>query len=116
MGADVQKVLYAAVPSAIFLCCIYINPTGRRLSAFISMLGNLTYSSYLLHFPIQLGIALLFSYLGWPIPYNQPTFLIAFFSITLFSAWIFYGKFEMTWQHFLRSRLTRKNQAKVEAA
>jgi peptidoglycan/LPS O-acetylase OafA/YrhL len=114
-GAEVRKVLYVAVPISIYLCCIYIIPTGQRLTSFISMLGNLTYSSYLLHFPIQLSLALVFSYLGRPIPYNNSAFFIVFFSITLFLAWLFYGKFEMPWQYFLRSRLIKKRRPGIEA-
>jgi peptidoglycan/LPS O-acetylase OafA/YrhL len=40
--------------------------------------GNMTYSCYLLHFPLQLIIALTFSALQWPIQYHDHLFWAAY--------------------------------------
>ena len=67
--------------------------------------GNMTYSSYLLHFPIQLMIALGFALLGAPIPYYNPTFFAVFIGGTLLASWLAYRWFEAPAQNFIRSRL-----------
>lgn len=48
--------------------------------------GNMTYSCYLLHFPIQLAIALGFSLAQQPIPYQNHLFWAAFVLPTLIAS------------------------------
>jgi peptidoglycan/LPS O-acetylase OafA/YrhL len=67
--------------------------------------GNMTYSSYLLHFPIQLMIALGFTLLGAPIPYYDTIFFVVFIASTMLASWLAYRWFEAPAQNFIRSRL-----------
>ena len=67
--------------------------------------GNMTYSSYLLHFPIQLMIALGFALFGAPIPYYDATFFVVFIASTMLASWVAYRWFEAPAQNFIRSRL-----------
>ncbi len=70
--------------------------------------GNMTYSSYLLHFPIQLTIALYFDYIGQPIPYYSLAFFTVFMLATLVASYCVYRLFEKPAQNYLRKTLKAK--------
>ena len=78
-------------------------PLGKLLEA----AGNMTYSSYLLHFPIQLLIALGFAMSGRPIPFYDNWFFVAFITTTLLAAFLTYRYFEAPAQSLLRKTLLR---------
>src|SRR5262249_636881 len=65
-------------------------PTQR----FVQAAGNMTYSSYLVHFPIQLTMAIGYSLLGRPIPYHEDWFFVAYVGTTLVAAYATYRWFE----------------------
>jgi peptidoglycan/LPS O-acetylase OafA/YrhL len=69
----------------------------------IEAAGNMTYSSYLLHFPIQLSLALYFSILGKPIPYRDASFFVLFIAATASAAYLGYVLFEAPAQKLIRS-------------
>jgi peptidoglycan/LPS O-acetylase OafA/YrhL len=52
------------------------------LQRFVEAAGNMTYSSYLLHFPIQLMVVLGFTFLRAPIPLYDGTFFGLFIGTT----------------------------------
>ena len=81
---------------------IAISASTRKL---VEAAGNMTYSSYLLHFPIQLTIALGFTLFGAPIPYYDATFFVVFIAGTMLASWFAYRWFEAPAQNFIRSRL-----------
>ena len=83
-------------------------PAIQRL---IEAAGNLTYSSYLLHFPIQLIIALGFATYGAPIPFYDARFFLAFVGITLVASRLTYLYFEAPAQRIIRDRLLRRSGA-----
>jgi peptidoglycan/LPS O-acetylase OafA/YrhL len=88
-------------------------PTQRLLQA----AGNMTYSSYLLHFPIQLVIALGFSIAGRPIPYHDHWFFAAFIGTTLLASYLTYRYFEAPAQALIRSSLlSGKSRSLARAA
>ncbi len=75
---------------------------GKR----ISFIGNLSYSSYLIHFPLQLIIMIVIKYLGTDtsIFYNKlPLFL--FFAVLIMLSLMSYRFIEIPAQRFLRKRL-----------
>lgn len=76
-------------------------PAGKLLEA----AGNMTYSSYLLHFPIQLLIALGFAMSGNPIPFYDGWFFTAFVTTTLLASYLTYRYFEAPAQALLRNHL-----------
>jgi peptidoglycan/LPS O-acetylase OafA/YrhL len=80
-------------------------PTQRLVQA----AGNMTYSSYLLHFPIQLAIAVLCSLLGRPIPYHNDWFFLAYIGTTLFASYATYRWFEAPAQALLRGTLLSRH-------
>jgi peptidoglycan/LPS O-acetylase OafA/YrhL len=88
-------------------------PTQR----FVRAAGNMTYSSYLLHFPIQLTIALGFSIARRPIPYRDDWFFAAFIGTTLLASYLTYRYFEAPAQALIRrSLLSRQSRPLAQAA
>jgi peptidoglycan/LPS O-acetylase OafA/YrhL len=76
-------------------------PSQRLLEA----AGNMTYSSYLLHFPIQILIALGFSIVRHPIPFYDDLFFASFVVATLLASYLTYRYFEAPAQTLIRSYL-----------
>ena len=90
----------------VLLFCLSRNivlpePAQRLLEA----AGNMTYSSYLVHFPIQLLIALVFAAAGRSIPLYSASFFAMYVSATLLTSYLAYRYFEAPAQAFLRKRL-----------
>ena len=90
----------------VLLFCLSRNivlpePAQRLLEA----AGNMTYSSYLVHFPIQLLIALVFAAAGRSIPLYSASFFAMYISATLLTSYLAYRYFEAPAQAFLRKRL-----------
>lgn len=57
---------------AIITECLKIP---KKYESCVAFLGNLTYSSYLLHFPLQFFVAIIYSNIGREIPYrSNPSF------------------------------------------
>jgi peptidoglycan/LPS O-acetylase OafA/YrhL len=77
--------------------------------------GNMTYSSYLLHFPIQLMIALGFSILSTPIPLYSVTFFAIYLATTLLASYLTYRYFEAPAQKLVRGFFLRPRAAAPEA-
>jgi peptidoglycan/LPS O-acetylase OafA/YrhL len=86
-------------------------PVSRPIQKVLESMGNMTYSCYLLHFPIQLSIAVAFSLLRLPIPYDDRLFCAAFVAGTLIASHFVYRHFEAPAQRLIRSRLWRKHGA-----
>ena len=96
--------LLAYMPVVIF-CLARDVRLPARAQRLIEVAGNMTYSSYLLHFPIQLVIVVGFSMVGAPIPIYETTFFAVFVSATLLASYLTYRYFEAPAQNFIRSRL-----------
>ena len=80
---------------------------GRR----ISFIGDISYSSYLLHFPLQLAFVLLFTVSGWSFAFfGNPLSLILFYAVLIPLSLASYRWFERPMQRFLRRRMSRSNR------
>ena len=66
--------------------------------------GSMTYSSYLLHVPIQLTAATLATYLNWRIPVYSRKLFVSFLAGTLLLSFYCFKYFEMPAQTYLRRR------------
>lgn len=72
-------------------------------------IGNLTYSSYLLHFPLQLVFVICFFALGYENSVFQSVpVLVSFFGLLTVLSWLTYQRFERPMQDALRLRLLVK--------
>jgi peptidoglycan/LPS O-acetylase OafA/YrhL len=83
-------------------CRIALPEPARKL---LEAAGNMTYSSYLLHFPIQLLIAVGFTMSGSPIPFYDGWFFASFVTATLLASYLTYRYFEAPAQTLLRNTL-----------
>ncbi|CCD93608.1 conserved membrane hypothetical protein; putative acyltransferase [Bradyrhizobium sp. ORS 375] len=113
-GTDLAEraaaLLLIYTPVLLFVCTIPLTLPGRA-EDLLQAAGNMTYSCYLLHFPIQLTIALAFASWGQPIPYGSHMFWIGFMGLTLSAAYLTYDWFEAPAQRLIRRALLRKNKA-----
>jgi peptidoglycan/LPS O-acetylase OafA/YrhL len=81
----------------------------------VSKLGDLTYASYLIHFPIQLALVLVVDWLGISrTVFLSPVALIAFIVVTFGLSWVVFHGFEMPAQKRVRAlALARETRAPV---
>ncbi len=97
--------LNTGTPVALLLAAL-VSPFFTGWTAQLAeTLGNLTYSSYLIHFPLQLVIMLLLGFAGvrHDLPYS-PWFLLAYLAIILPLARLIYKRVELPAQNYLRQR------------
>ena len=74
-----------------------------RFAGAIRAAGNLTYSTYLIHFPLQLGVAVMAVASGTTLPVGEPWFLLAYLAVTLWiGRWTFLH-FEAPVQEWIRA-------------
>lgn len=78
-----------------------VSPGTQKL---IEAAGNMTYSSYLMHFPIQLAIAIYFAVSGETIPSYSIPFFCSYVVATLITAYLVNRYFELPFQRYLRKR------------
>ena len=78
--------------------------------------GNMSYSSYLLHFPIQLAIVLGFTIVGLPIPLYDVWFFGFYLLTTLLAAYLTYRYFEAPAQSLIRGLTLRPRAGAAKTA
>jgi len=83
-------------------CEITLSASTRKL---LEAAGNMTYSSYLLHFPIQLLVASGFAVSGAPIPFYDGLFFAMFITSTLLASYFTYRYLEAPAQALFRTHL-----------
>lgn len=93
--------------TSVLYVFVAANSIFVPLAAGLTFLGNLTYASYLCHFPIQMAIMLVLPLVGWTVNYHQPWLLMSFLLITFTVAAFAFRQIEMPSQRYLRSRLRR---------
>jgi peptidoglycan/LPS O-acetylase OafA/YrhL len=98
-------ILLLAVPCLLVLVSRW--PGLNRWQQPIQFAGNLTYSSYLLHFPLQLLVAIGVAASGIVLPLTNPLFLLAYLGVTLVAAALSYRAFELPAQSWLRRRMLK---------
>jgi peptidoglycan/LPS O-acetylase OafA/YrhL len=92
----------------ILLFCLSRDITvPASIQKAVEAAGNMTYSSYLLHFPIQLVIVLGFAILRSPIPLYDVKFFGVYIATTLLASYFTYRYFEAPAQNLIRQNLIR---------
>lgn len=77
----------------------------RALQSAIAAVGNMTYSSYLLHFPLQLAVMILFAVGGRVVPIYSAAFFAAYLLTVLLLSYLTFRFFEAPAQRFIRGAL-----------
>jgi peptidoglycan/LPS O-acetylase OafA/YrhL len=102
---NVDFVLNFEIPVVLVVLALNSHFLTHRLSRVINALGNLTYGSYLLHFPIQILIMLAVDMLGINHHFAaSPYFLAAYIVGVLIVSHFAYCLFEMPAQRLIRAR------------
>ena len=87
---------------------LYFSPqnvqVGDKTKSIINGLGNLTYSSYLTHFPIQLAMVSWFSYQQKTIPFYDVRFFITYLLLVFVISFLTYRYVERPAQNFIRKK------------
>jgi len=105
--------LLTYTPILLFCLSREVNvPAGVQKA--VEAAGNMTYSSYLLHFPIQLMIVLGFAIFGASIPLYDVTFFAIYLAITLLASYLTYRYFEAPAQNLVREFFLRQTAAAPE--
>lgn len=104
--------LITYVPTLLFLSVRTVN-APPILKTITEAAGNMTYSSYLIHFPAQLLIVIFFQHTGQAVPYSSTSFFAIFISITLFASYLIYRFFELPARNYIRNNIG--TQSKIKA-
>jgi len=140
--AEHRKVIFAgcafAAAALLFVLHAHIIPLTQTVSLILAVLvvnsfiladeifsflhriawvGNLTYASYLIHFPIQLSLVIIFDALRIPRSlFLSPFAFTGFFAATFGLAWAVYYSYERGMQDMIRARWFGLDQRKAVAA
>jgi peptidoglycan/LPS O-acetylase OafA/YrhL len=85
------------------------------MQAVIEAAGNMTYSSYLLHFPVQLVIVLCFAAAGRPIPVYSGALFAVYLLTTLLLSYFTFRFFEAPAQRLIRGAFRKADAPAREA-
>ncbi|HEX5357796.1 MAG TPA: acyltransferase [Aquabacterium sp.] len=107
INGKLRAMFYVAVltPVALIVLLDWVQPRSATAIRWINRLGNTTYASYLLHFPLQLLLACLTSSLGFTLPLHEPAWVLAYLIGVFGLATVVYQLVEMPAQSWLRQRL-----------
>lgn len=114
LGARFDRVdfpLFVAYTPILLFCLSRPVTVPKWAQAMIEAAGNMTYSSYLLHFPIQLAVMIGFGIAARPIPVYSGALLAVYLLTTLFLSYFTFRYFEAPVQRFIRGAL-RENPAR----
>lgn len=95
-------------PAGLLVLLDRVRTRSTTLQHAINALGNTTYASYLLHFPLQLLLACISGAWSVQLPVNQPWWLLAWLVAVFGLASLVYRTVEMPAQAWLRQRLDRR--------
>jgi peptidoglycan/LPS O-acetylase OafA/YrhL len=106
--------LFLTYTPILLFCLSREIAAPRVLQSMIEAAGNMTYSSYLLHFPLQLAIVLCFAVFGRPVPVYEGALFAVYFLTTLLLSYLAFRYFEAPAQNLIRGALlTVDDPAKV---
>lgn len=112
LGADPFAVLATLVFPLTVIALALMQVRSAGFGHTLQALGNISYSSYLLHFPLQLACATVVTTLGIsPEIFYSPLMLLCFIVMLLLVSTASFHWFELPAQNFLRQRLPRRAAA-----
>ncbi|AMP90883.1 acyltransferase family protein [Legionella pneumophila] len=105
--SQLKPVKYLLLINMMLVCFYYLSKIIKerpRVQSLIKTMSRLTFSSYLIHFPIQIMLTILFSWSNRAIPFYSISFLILFIAITLGVSYLSYHYFEKPMQTLIRNK------------
>ena len=104
-SGDIDWVLNLWVPAALAVLALLSRFVAARFARVFDALGNLTYASYMTHFPIQICVMLAVGWLGLNHGFvHSPCFFVAYLAGVLGVSHVVYSRIEMPLQRLIRSR------------
>jgi peptidoglycan/LPS O-acetylase OafA/YrhL len=108
--------LFLAYTPLLLFCLSREITLPTSIQRAVEAAGNMTYSSYLLHFPIQLVIMIGFTIAGIAIPLYDVAFFATYLATTLLASYLTYRYFEAPAQKLIREILLRPGRPAAKAA
>lgn len=104
-SSDNTIFLFLAIWLPILMYCASDDYKVKDLvRKIIETLGNMTYSSYLIHFPVQLIFAIFCFHWKVVLPINNPLFFIGYVCLILFLSYYIYRYFELPMKKMIKGR------------
>jgi peptidoglycan/LPS O-acetylase OafA/YrhL len=108
VATHVLKIAGASLPmfpAAVLLVQLAVRPGGARARRLLTGFGNLTYASYMLHFPMQLAAVLVLGALSVPVQslVYSDWFMACYLGLVLAMAFVVFRVVERPAQALLRS-------------
>lgn len=110
---DWRHFLQVYAPMAVF-CLAEEFRLLQKWSAEIQILGNMTYASYLIHFPVQLGVVTGFAVMGIGLPAASPWLLFSYVIAVLALSPLVFRYIELPAQNHIRRRFLAQTLAHGE--
>ena len=106
--------LFLLTFTPLLLFCLSCDiAVSASIQALLEAAGNMTYSCYLLHFPIQLVIASAYAISGNPIPFYSDWFFLIFVTSTLMASYFTYRHYEAPAQALIRKHLLTQRERRA---
>lgn len=103
--------IFIVVPATLLALALHEQVLGGAWHRF-AFVGDISYSTYMLHFPIQLALALIALRFGLtPAAFQRPLALIVFYALLIGLGGLSFHWFERPMQNFLRGALGKKSLA-----
>ena len=99
--------IFVVVPLTLAALALHEQLFGAAYKR-LTFLGDISYSTYLIHFPMQLALALLALAFGWmPHDFMHGWVMIAFYAVLILLGWLSYTYFERPLSSFIRGKTKR---------
>ncbi|HEX9158728.1 MAG TPA: acyltransferase [Rhizomicrobium sp.] len=99
-----QAWILIVVPLTIAALALHEQVFGGPYAR-LNFLGDISYSTYLIHFPMQLALALLALSFGWmPADFMHGWVMVAFYAVLILLGWLSYTYFERPLSYLIRGR------------
>lgn len=108
--ANFNKLFLLVYIPVLLYCLAECIQAPRSVGRYIEVAGNMTYSSYLTHFPIQLLIMLVYTSLGKAVPMYSATFFLLYMAAILVLSFLVFEYFEAPAQRIIRERYLRNRR------
>lgn len=115
VGPRFNNVITLGVFPMLITCALFWGPASKLLStAPLRILGDISYSMYLIHFPIQIGIHY-YTLQSGPVDFKEKSVFWTYIAIVLGAAYLSHFYFEKPAMKWLRERLLERGTSSAEA-